>query len=200
MNSAERELRARNLRLLAMLGGLFLLPLALAFWVYYGTDWRPVRTVNHGELIAPVRPLPAVQLQPAIATEAAPDELFHHKWSLVYVGDGQCDDTCRKSLYVMRQTHLSLNNEMGRVERVFLVTAHCCTGDYLAHEHSGLHVFDASGAAAASLLSVFPAEEREHSLFIVDPLGNLMMKYDVRQNPKGLLQDLKKLLSLSHIG
>jgi cytochrome oxidase Cu insertion factor (SCO1/SenC/PrrC family) len=49
-------------------------------------------------------------------------------------------------------------------------------------------------------LAVFPANEREQSLFIVDPLGNLMMRYDVRQNPKGLLQDLKKLLSLSHIG
>lgn len=200
MNEAERQLRVRNLRLLAMLGGLFLLPLALAFWVYYGTDWRPLRTVNHGELITPVRALPAVQLQPAIESAAAPAELFHHKWSLVYVGDGQCDDTCRKSLYVMRQTRLSLNNEMGRVERVFLATAHCCTRDFLAHEHPGLHVFDASGAAAASLLNVFPAEEREQSLFIVDPLGNLMMKYDVRQNPKGLLQDLKKLLSLSHIG
>jgi cytochrome oxidase Cu insertion factor (SCO1/SenC/PrrC family) len=200
MNAAERELRARNLRLLALLGCLFLLPLALAFWVYYGTDWRPVRTVNHGELITPARPLPAVQLQPAIETDVPPAELFHRKWSLVYVGDGQCDDTCRKSLYVMRQTRLSLNNEMGRVERVFLTTANCCAQDYLAHEHPGLQVFDASSIAAQSLLNVFPVAEREQSLFIVDPLGNLMMRYDVRQNPKGLLQDLKKLLSLSHIG
>jgi hypothetical protein len=200
VNTAEKELRARNLRLVALLGSLFFLPLAIAFWVYYGTDWRPMRTVNHGELITPARPLPTIHLQPAVATDAAPAGLFHNKWSLVYIGDGQCDDTCRKSLYVMRQTRLSLNNEMDRVERVFLATAHCCTQDFLAREHPGLHVFDASGAAAASLLSVFPIEEREQSLFIVDPLGNLMMRYDVRQNPKGLLQDLKKLLSLSHIG
>jgi cytochrome oxidase Cu insertion factor (SCO1/SenC/PrrC family) len=200
MNSAEKRLRARNLRLLALLGGFFFLPLAVAFWMYYGTGWRPLRTVNHGELIAPARPLPAVHLQPAVATEAAPAELFHHKWSLVYIGDGQCDDACRNSLYVMRQTRLSLNNEMGRVERVFLATAHCCAEDYLAHEHPGLHVFDAGSTAAQSLLSEFPATERGQSLFIVDPLGNLMMRYDVRQNPKGLLQDLKKLLSLSHIG
>jgi cytochrome oxidase Cu insertion factor (SCO1/SenC/PrrC family) len=200
VNATEKELRARNLRLLALLGGLFFLPLAIAFWVYYGTGWRPVRTVNHGELITPARPLPPIHLQSAIATNVAPAELFHHKWSLVYIGDGQCDDSCRKSLYVMRQTRLSLNNEMPRVERVFLATAHCCTEDFLAHEHPGLQVFDASSAAAASLLSVFPVEEREQTLFIVDPLGNLMMRYDVRQNPKGLLQDLKKLLSLSHIG
>jgi hypothetical protein len=129
--------------------------------------------------------------------------LFHHKWSLVYIGDGRCDEACRNALYVMRQTRLSLNNEMSRVERVFLATTLCCSQDFFAHEHPGMLVFDvtnASDAAARSLLSTFPVDERERTLFIVDPLGNLMMRYDVRQNPKGLLQDLKKLLSLSHIG
>ena len=49
-------------------------------------------------------------------------------------------------------------------------------------------------------MQVFPDGQRPQSLFIVDPLGNLMMRYDVQQDPKGLLTDLKKLLSLSHIG
>jgi hypothetical protein len=198
MNAAENELRTRNLRMLAVLAGLFLLPLAMAFWVYYGTDWRPVRTVNHGELITPARPLPAVHLQPL--SGAVPAELFHRKWSLVYIGSGRCEEPCRKALYVMRQTRLSLNSEMARVERVFLASSGCCAQDFLSHEHPGLLVFDAGGAADAALLSTFPAEDREHVLYIVDPLGNLMMRFDVRQDPKGLLQDLKKLLALSHIG
>ncbi len=42
MSALEKELRLRNLRLLGLLAGLFLLPLALAFWVYYGTEWRPI--------------------------------------------------------------------------------------------------------------------------------------------------------------
>lgn len=187
MNTIEKELRARNLRLLGLLAGLFLLPLALAFWVYYGTDWRPIRTVNHGELISPARPLPAYAGLPA--------DLFRHKWTLVYIGNGQCDDACRTALVVMRQTRLSLNNEMGRVERVFLATGECCAQEYLQHEHAGLKVL-----TAPADLSPFPADARQQSLFIVDPLGNLMMRYDIRQDPKGLLQDLKKLLSLSHIG
>ena len=199
-NALENELRSRNLRMLAVLAGLFLLPLAVAFWMYYGTDWRPARTVNHGELITPVRSLPAAHLQPAVTPESAPAQLFHGKWSLVYVGDGRCESACRQALYVMRQTRLSLNSEMTRVDRVFLAASQCCAREFLAHEHPGLLVLDASGTEANSLLAVFPANEREQSLFIVDPLGNLMMRYDVRQNPKGLLQDLKKLLSLSHIG
>jgi hypothetical protein len=198
-NAAENELRSRNLRMLAALAGLFLLPLAVAFWMYYGTDWRPARTVNHGELITPVRSLPATRL-PAVIPDTAPAQLFHRKWSLVYVGDGRCGDACRQALYVMRQTRLSLNSEMDRVDRVFLATSQCCAREFLAHEHPGLLVLDATGTSANSLLGVFPANEREQSLFVIDPLGNLMMRYDVRQNPKGLLQDLKKLLSLSHIG
>jgi cytochrome oxidase Cu insertion factor (SCO1/SenC/PrrC family) len=200
MNTSTGNLRVRNLRMLALLGGLFLLPLAVSFWMYYGTDWRPARRVNHGELISPARPLPQVALPPAIAGTRVPAELFQHKWSLVYIGNGRCDDACRQTLYVMRQTRLSLNNEMTRIERLFLVTADCCDRDFLAREHPGLAVLDATGAAAPTLLNVFPADGRDRTLFIVDPLGNLMMSYDSRQNPKGLLQDLKKLLTLSHIG
>lgn len=201
MNRTDTELRWRNLRMLATLAGLFLLPLAIAFWMYYGTDWRPARSVNHGELITPARPLPAAHLQQATATDAAPPaDLFRGKWSLVYIGDGRCGEACRNSLYLMRQTRLSLNNEMTRIERVFLASAQCCARDFLTHEHPGLLVLDATGPSAGAVLSVFPATDREESLFIVDPLGNLMMRYDVRQNPKGLLEDLKKLLSLSQIG
>ena len=200
MNAVDNELRKRNLRMLAGLAGLFLLPLACAFWVYYGTDWRPVATVNHGELIIPARPLPDIPLPPATAADTPPAKLFRHKWSLVYIGNGRCNEACRRSLYVMRQTRLGLNNDMTRVERVFLVSRGCCNRSFLAHEHAGLQVLDASAPSAESLLALFPPQEREHTLFVVDPLGNLMMSYDARGNPHGLLEDLKKLLRLSHIG
>jgi hypothetical protein len=196
----RNELRARNLRMLALLAGLFLLPLAAAFWAYYGTAWRPTNRVNHGELIIPARPLPAWKPTAAFDSQTVPAQLFHHNWSLVYIGDGQCADECRHALYVMRQTRLSLNNEMTRVNRVFLVTSDCCAGDFLAREHPGLSVLNATDASAGALLDTFPDGARQQSLFVVDPLGNLMMRFDVRQDPKGLREDLKKLLSLSHIG
>jgi hypothetical protein len=196
----ENDLRARNLRMLAVLAGLFFLPLAVAFWVYYGTDWRPTKRVNHGELIIPARPLPSWHATAAFDSQTVPPALFHHNWSLVYIGDGQCGDECRHSLYVMRQTRLSLNNEMTRVDRVFLASSGCCAGDFLTREHPGLLVLNATDASANALLQTFPSGDREQSLFVVDPLGNLMMRFDLRQNPKGLLEDLKKLLSLSHIG
>lgn len=191
-------MRNRNLRMLAVLAGMFVLPLLLSFWMYYGTAWRPASHVNHGELISPARPLGAVKL-PLLAGAPGSGSLFHRNWSIVYIGSGQCDASCRNSLYVMRQTRIALNKDMTRVDRVFLVTSACCDHSFLAREHAGMVVVDASGANASALLREFP-DDRESSLFIVDPLGNLMMRFDTHQNAKGLLQDLQKLLSLSSIG
>ena len=198
MSTASAELRARNLRTLAVLAAIFLLPLVASFWMYYATDWRPAGRVNHGELITPPRALPRVEL--TVVTGGAHSELFHRHWTLVYVGRGTCDEACRQALLLMRQTRLSLNNEMTRVERVFLATADCCARAFFEQQHPGLVVMDASAPQGGMLLSRFPAAQRETSVFIVDPLGNLMMRYDVSENPKGLLQDLQKLLRLSHIG
>ena len=208
MSATTRELRARNLRTLAALAALFLLPLVIAFWMYYVSGWRPAARVNHGVLISPMRPLPAVQLArvslPVPGAQMRADSAaaipFRHRWSLVYVGAGSCDESCRHALYVMRQTRLSLNNDMTRVDRVFLVTAECCPRALLGPEHAGLIVLDATGTEAVRLWREFPTAGREHLLFVVDPLGNLIMSYDVRQNPRGLLADLQKLLRLSHIG
>ncbi len=212
MSATPAELRARNLRTLAALAALFLLPLALAFITYYGTDWRPGAHVNHGRLITPPHALPQVALPrvsldtaasaaaPRAAFPGAPAPLFRKRWSLVYVGAGSCDAACREALYVMRQTRLALNADMSRVERVFLVSSACCDRTLLAREHAGLQVCDASVPGAQILLGQFPVQGREHTLFVVDPLGNLMMSFDARGDPRGLLQDLQKLLRLSHVG
>ncbi len=206
-DSSADQLRARNLRTLAGLAALFFLPLLASFWLYYGTGWRPAGHVNHGDLISPPRPLPTVSL-PRIALPDGPSReltgpqptLFRSKWTLVYVGDGRCDASCRQTLYVMRQTQLALGPDMLRTARVFLVSDHCCATGYLARAHAGLIVLDAAGAPGARLLGEFPAGDRAHSLFVVDPLGNLMMRYDVRHRPGGLLVDLRRLLRLSDIG
>ena len=211
MSTTPDDLRARNLRMLGMLAALFLVPLMLAFYMYYATEWRPVKRVNHGTLISPARPLPAVKLEPVAlsapdanapppAPAAEAPKLLRDKWSIVYIGAGNCDEPCRQALYVMRQTRLSLNSEMSRLDRVFLVTGDCCAREFLLREHPGLIVADAKSADGTRLLREFPPDGRPYSLFIVDPLGNLMMSYDARQNPKGLLEDLQKLLRLSHIG
>ena len=184
------------------LASLFFGPLALAFWLYYAGGWRPQGMTNHGELITPARPLPAVTLRLANGA-AAPAGVLHDQWTLVYVGDGACPADCQMALYSMRQTRLSLANEATRVKRVFLADGNCCNQDFFTHEHPGLEVIDASGPEAKPLLAVFPAraaESANYTLYIVDPLGNLMMQHNGQKPTRGMLDDVKKLLKLSHIG
>ena len=88
-STIDPELHRRNFRTVFGLGGLFLLPLVLSFWLYYGLHWRPLGTTNHGDLITPLRPLPDLTL-PGVDGSAR-SHPFHGKWTLVYVGDGACD-------------------------------------------------------------------------------------------------------------
>jgi hypothetical protein len=186
-------------RLLWLLVLLFFAPLLVSFWLYYGSSWRPAGRTNHGELIEPPRQLPAIAPAPAGASVPA-TSVFTRQWSLVYVGDGGCNAACREVLHLMRQTHASLGRLGARVQLVFLVSSRCCDQAFLAREHPTLLVIDASGPAAAGLVNAFGHDRLMDRIFIVDPLGNLMMRYDTGLGPKGLQQDLKKLLELSHIG
>ena len=194
----------RKRGLLPVLALLFFTPLLLAFLIYYGSGWRPTGHTNHGVLILPAHTLPQVALpQFALSQLGEPGAaatVFSGKWSLVYIGRGDCDADCRDTLYFMRQTHFGLANLMPRVQRVFLATADCCDREYLAREQPNLITLNADGAAGAALLAQFPDDRRAVSIFVVDPRGNLMMRYDAHEDPKGLRDDLKKLLALSHIG
>ena len=183
--SASQVHRGRSA--LVGLAALFFLPLAGAFWLYYAGGWRPAGSTNNGELIMPARPLPAA-------------ETLRGKWTLVYVGDGACAADCRQALWTMRQTRLLLAEDMDRVQRVFLAETGCCDRPFLEREHAGLRTVTPDDPAAKAWLGEFPRTPGRQFLYIVDPLGNLMMRFDVAQNPKGLKSDLEKLLKLSHIG
>jgi cytochrome oxidase Cu insertion factor (SCO1/SenC/PrrC family) len=190
--------RRRGRRILLVLAAVFLLPVVIAFAMYYGGMGPSGGTSSQGELITPARPLESAGLKQADGSATSADVL-KGKWTLLYIGDGACDAACRQALVFARQSRLALNEKMTRVQRVFLATGHCCANEYFAAEHPGLIALDASAPEAQPLLAQFPAD-RSRSLYIVDPLGNLMMRHDASQTSKGLLSDLKKLLKLSHIG
>lgn len=184
-----------------LITALFFAPLLLAFLLYYGVDgWRPAGSTNNGDLITPARPLPETVL---LTPEGAELKLasLHGKWTLVYIGAGQCDARCREALTLMRQTRLALNDAMTRVQRLFLVTGECCDQEYLAAEHAGLTIARTSDS---NFMTTFARDakpvDQAGRIYIVDPLGNLMMSYEPGARRKGLLEDLKKLLRLSHIG
>ncbi len=190
--------RARGRRTLLLVAAVFLVPVVVAFTLYYGKLWRPAGSASKGQLIEPARPLNVAGLRHPDGSAAGPD-LLTGKWTLLYIGDGRCNDACRTALVFGRQTRLALNNEMTRVQRVFLATGNCCDTGYFAREQTGLVALDASSPEATAFLAQFPGQHAD-TLFIVDPLGNLVMSHNASHTTKDLLSDLKKLLKLSHIG
>jgi cytochrome oxidase Cu insertion factor (SCO1/SenC/PrrC family) len=201
-SDAVRDRRQR--RMLVGLALLFFAPIGLSFYLYYGhSAFEPGRRVNFGELVQPPRPLPAVPLTLADG-HATHGDVFMHKWTLLYVGPGSCDTRCRAALYDTRQVRLALDRDMDRVQRVFVAAAPCCDEGFLRDTHPDL-VTVRDDAAAAPLIAELSAPNSTSAdtagrVYVIDPLGNLMMYYPPDAKPKGMLEDLKRLLRLSHIG
>lgn len=196
----------RGRRQLLILAAIFFVPLAVAFWLYYGpSGWRPAGGTNQGDLVEPAVALPAVSLA---HPDGAPTEpgFLRGQWTIAYLGDGACDERCRQALYLSRQSRIALNKDMARVQRVFFATGRCCDRAFLQTEHPDLivaRVGDDAGSQA--LLATFPAFAGEPAaasgrLWVIDPLGNLVLSYSAQAPDKALLTDVKKLLRLSHIG
>jgi hypothetical protein len=105
-------------------------------------------------------------------------------------------------LYNTRQVRAALGADRERVQRVFLAKGACCDLEWLHAQQPDLVTVQAS-AAAAPLTTILEHAGRGPSadrVYLVDPLGNLMMCYAADARPKGMLEDLKKLLRLSHVG
>ena len=217
MSAASLDHARRQRRILIAVALLFFAPLGLAFYLYYGhVGWRPGGRVNHGELIDPPRPLPALALplvtsgrpggEPAEGAVTAADFL-KHKWTFLYSGPGGCSARCRTDLYNTRQVRTALNRDMDRVQRVFLAQGACCDREFLRQQHPDLITVRATAAAAPLLALLEPGHPPgagedgiEDRIYLIDPLGNLMMSYAPDANAKGMLEDMKRLLGLSHVG
>jgi hypothetical protein len=189
VNAAPQRTR-RQRRILIGVALMFFAPLAISFILYYGHAWHPGGKVNHGELIEPPRPLPDAGLPPPLSLQ--------RKWTMLYVQRGACEAACLKRLYDMRQVRTALDRDMDRVQRVLLAGTDCCDMQQLHEKHPDLVAVPLSGALEP-LLKLLPEPDSQR-IYLVDPLGNVMMFYAADTPAKGLLEDMKRLLRLSQIG
>jgi cytochrome oxidase Cu insertion factor (SCO1/SenC/PrrC family) len=201
MSPTPLEVR-RSRRFLIGVALVFFAPLALAFYLYYGKGtWHPGGHVNKGELVQPARPLPALTL-PLMGSGQTEPKFLTRKWTFLFVQHGTCDESCLRRLYDTRQVRLALDREMDRVQRVFVAGPECCDLQALRESHPDLIVVQ-DCEAASPLLTLLPAEpamQNSNRVYLIDPLGNLMMFYPPDAPAKGMLEDMKRLLRLSQIG
>lgn len=181
---------------------LFFGPLSAAWILYYGVEgWRPASSSNHGALVAPPVPLPDPAIGLAGGGETEPGILRKH-WTLLYVDDGDCAETCQEALYRSRQVRTALGKESDRVRRLYLSSPGAGAELDLTETHPDLVVADATSAGAREIIAAFPVDQPPDAdnVYLVDPLGNLMMRFPLEDDARGMLLDLKKLLKLSRIG
>ena len=163
----------------------------LAFYV-----WQPHGRVNYGDLIE-VRTLPELPLTD-VAGRAFSLSTLRGKWVMLAADSGACGAACQAKLLNMRQVRLMQGSEMSRIERVFLITDDAPLSAMLLREFDGTRMVRAAGGP---LLGALPAErERTDHIYVVDPLGNLMLRFPKDADPNKMKKDFERLLKTSRIG
>jgi len=186
----------RTINRLKLLGiaALAVAPVLGSYLLYW--FWLPQQHTNYGTLIEP-KPLPSVVLERTDGKPFAFPEL-KGRWVLVAVDGGVCGTKCEEKLWKMRQVRQAQGKELGRIERVFLLDDEGLPDARIGQDYAGTTLVRGKGSP---LVAAFPAQgsAREH-IYLVDPLGNLMMRFPPDAEPKRMIKDLGRLLKYSRAG
>ena len=170
-----------------LLLSMFILPIALGTAFYFlNPSYFSDNTVNYGELVQPI----ITTNESEIALEG--DNTLQGLWTLAYI-DERCDSACNESIKNIKDIRILMNDNMLRVQRIAIIA-----------NKTGPSNID-KGLISATILSDdlqkklrnFP----QRSVFLIDPLGNIMLHYKPESlDIKRVIKDLKRLFKYSRIG
>ena len=182
---------------LVMVAALFAAPLVVA-WLLHASGFQVSATVNHGDLVAPARPLGELPVEPLAAGGPPAAGPLLGSWVMVYLQRGACEAACRRALYVMRQVRLAQGRNIQRVRRVLLWAGEppAEAVQALAGHYPGLLQARPADARLLGQFALTAGEDPVASgrIYLIDPHGNLMMSYEPGAEPKGMIKDLERLL------
>ena len=180
----------------------FVAPVVLAYVMFFFVEVKSF--VNHGEILNPIVHISSFKLTDE-ANKIIPKAELTYKWRLIsFVGKG-CDRACENRLYDTRQIHTSLGKDQHRLIRMFihlepageaLVKLIDATHENVIHVNGDVNTIkEVLGINIRDDASI-----TNNEIYIMDPMGNVMMRFTQDQPNKELLFDLKKLLKASQIG
>jgi len=143
----------------------------------YRLGWSPGGASNYGELLEP--------------KAVAGFEPLRGRWVLVTFDAAACDAYCEKKLYFLRQVRRAQGKDMDRVERLWVVTDGAKPRTDLLPGIQGTRIATFSSDA-------FPGQPADH-IYLVDPMGNLMMRFPRDPDPSKMIKDLQRLLKYSGV-
>ena len=177
------------IRTLSLIAAVCLAPIVASYAVYYFAPRD--KQVNYGTLL-PTAPAPALE---GTRVDGAPFRLdaLRGKWIFVTLGGEVCAAACERGLYATRQARTMQGKEQERILRVLVITGDARPSAEVLREHSGLVVVRAPGADSAYLGG-------PGTTYLLDPLGNQVLRYPEDPDIKGIAKDLGRLLKASRIG
>ena len=175
----------RNRIMLLILFAIAILPLLGAYWLYESTrSAKPWGTTNRGELLDPI--VSVADLKIAAADGKA--SMVSGQWWLVVVESDGCPQECQSAVHQLHQLHILLGRDASRVRRSLVAVGDAPLDESVRKNYPELVLFNA------------PAGALRPGVYVVDPLGNVVLRYDYRDADKPVLEDMKQLLKVSHIG
>ncbi len=174
---------------------IFAAPVAMSYIWYFFV--HPANGQIYGTLLE-VAPVVDAKVQDDDGQPASLDQL-KGKWVLVAQDGGACTATCRDKLYGLRQVRAALGHDDIRVERVLLLDDAAALPASVKADYAGTHFLRVQGTPLATALA--DAADTSHAHFwVIDPLGNLVLRYPANADLKRVLKDMERLLKASQIG
>jgi hypothetical protein len=203
-NSQQRKGRWKLLMVLAVCAA----PMIFSYLTYYVI--KPQGRTNFGTLIDPrAHPIPALQATTLDAQPASLDA-WKGQWIMLKVGPSACAKHCMDQLFALQQLRSMQGKDMERIERVWLVTDAAPLETTLIRQLDGMHMLRAPASLVAKWLPVEPGADPSETIYLIDPLGNLMMRFpkvpadasepQQVQHYAKIKKDISKLLKASAIG
>jgi len=197
MSTAPRSLRPLVLVLL-----LSLAPVVAAVVAYFVPTLRPAESTNYGALVEPQRPLPSAA-DLALTTldgQAFDLQALKGKWILAAADGAACPESCARKLFILRNSHASQGKNVERLVRVWFITDDAPVPDKVLEAYRGTVMVRVDPAQLRAYLPVGEGETLAAPLWVIDPLGNLILRYPGEADPVKFRKDVSKMLYNSRIG
>jgi cytochrome oxidase Cu insertion factor (SCO1/SenC/PrrC family) len=161
---------------------------------------KPAARTNYGTLLDPrLYPIPKLN-EMLQGSENQELDAYQGKWIMLQVSSSDCSPICQNTLLNMRQLRLMQGKERSRIERVVLITDQNPIETSLLREYDDVHFLRADAKRIKAWLPVEQDGVEYDRIYLIDPSGNLMMRYPADADPNKVKKDIAKLLKASAIG
>ncbi len=204
--SSTRPAGKRSLMPMLLVFLCTLAPIVGAFVVYMNPQWWPDESSNYGALVSPQRPMPAAGDLRLTTLDGQPFDLqsLKGKWLLAAADGGACPESCARKLFIARNSHASQGKNVDRLARVWFITDDAPVPDKVLEAYKGTIMVRANPDQLARFLLARDTAAGQPGLqdpiWVIDPLGNLMMQYPAEADGVKVRKDISKLIYSSRIG